>query len=508
MESLENNNGYILEAIGISKRFSGVTALNNLTIKVKKGEIRALLGENGAGKSTFCNIVTGILTLDEGKILFDGKEVKFTHPKEALSAGIRMVYQERNLIAYFTGAQSICLGLEETTWKFFLDERKIKEFAKSIMEKIGANIPLNVPVTLLSPSDQQMVEIIRAVARDPKLLILDEPTASLGKEEVDLLFKVLRNLKSKGVSIIIITHKLDEVYKVSDTITVLRNGAEVITESCKNLDRSSTIRHMLGRDIKSQYPLIEHTFTEENILEVINLSDYENTFKDINFYIRKGEVVGLYGLVGAGRTEIAQTIYGIRQKRKGDIFFEGKRLKDNDFLPSKLVKKGIYFIPEDRRQNSLFYNFYKLKENLTVGSLDKLILFSGIINLKKEHKRAVDIAAMESLKIVYNNLDQDITELSGGNQQKVSISRWISQENLKLLLMDEPTQGIDVGVKHDVYILIRELAKSGIGILFISSELSELIGVCDRLYIIKEGRIITSKNYEKFDEHEVMEMVL
>jgi len=339
-------------------------------------------------------------------------------------------------------------------------------------------------------------------------LILDEPTASLGREEIDILFKVIRHLKSRGVSIIVITHKLEEVYEVADTITILRNGSEVITDSCNNLDRKTTIKNMLGRDIKSQYPQVIHTFTEDKILDLRDLSDKKLVFKDINLYIRKGEVVGLYGLVGSGRTEIAQTIFGIRKKNKGDIYFDGNRLQDKDLLPSKLLKKGIYLIPEDRRKNALFYDFYKLKENLTIGSLADLIILNSIINLKEESKRAEEIASMESLKIVYNSLDQDVSELSGGNQQKVTIGRWISQKNIILLLMDEPTQGIDVGVKHDIYILIRELAKNNIGILFISSELPELMGVCDRLYIIREGTIISSRNYNEFNEHEIMEMVL
>lgn len=506
METLKNDK-YILEVIGITKKFGGITALDNITMKIKKGEVRSLIGENGAGKSTLCNVITGILNPDEGKIIFDGKEVRFANPKEALYAGIRMVYQERNIINYFTGAQSILLGMEETKWKFFIDEKKILRNAIKIMEKIGAEIPLDINATFLSPGNQQMIEILRAVAKEPKILILDEPTASLGRKEIDLLFRVINNLKLSGVAIVIITHKLDEAYEISDKITVLRNGKEVITESSKKLDRKSTIKYMLGKDLKTQYPLIKHSFTDENILKVENLSDSGGVFSDINLYVRKGEVVGLYGLVGAGRTEIVQTIYGIRPKLKGKVFFEGKEINES-YNPYNMIKSGFYLIPEDRRRNALFYDFFKLKENLTIGSLDKLVFLSVLINLNKENKKAEEIASMSSLRIIHRDLSQDISELSGGNQQRVSIGRWISQKQMKFLIMDEPTQGIDIGAKHDIYILVRALAKDGIGILIISSELPELTGICDRLCIVRGGKIIAIKNYEEFDDHEIMEMVL
>lgn len=498
----------ILNTKGLTKRFAGVVAIEKVDFILREGEIHAIMGENGAGKSTFCNVVTGIFPADEGEIYLSGERVRFTHPRQALDLGIRMVYQERNLIPYLTGAQSICLGLEEKQFGLFTNEKQIQSLAEKVRNVVDSDVPLNVEVRWLSPSQQQMIEILRAIVYEPKLLILDEPTASLGNEEVLKLFKVLRQLKERGVAIIIVSHRLTEVYSIADAISIFRNGRLIITEKTEQLSRASAIRHMLGREIKSQFPEIVSYATDENLLEVKNLADYSGKLKRIDLKIRKGEVVGLFGLLGSGRTELAETVYGIFPKVEGQIFFHGEELTDK-YDTKYMIDQGVLMVPEDRRRKGLFSKGFRIKENLTIGLLlDEIAGPLKTISVGKEKKCLGKITSSDVLRLKYSNPYQDVEELSGGNQQKIVIGRWIFKKNMKLLLMDEPTQGIDVGVKYDIYLLMRSLAKIGIGILFISSDLPELAGVCDRLYILKDGTIKAEFGREQLDIEKVMEMVI
>lgn len=498
---------YILETKEITKRFVGITAIDQVSIRIKPGEIRAIMGENGAGKSTFCNIVTGIFPPDDGEIIFNGEEVHFTHPSQALAKGIRMVYQERNLIRYLNGAQSICLGLEERRFKIFLNENKIRQLASAVREKVGANVPLDIPVGDLSPAKQQMIEILRALVYEPKLLILDEPTSSLGNEDVVILFNVLRRLKAHGVSIILITHKLGEVYEIADTISIFRNGQHIITDSTTNVNRETAVRQMLGRDFKSQYPEVMPFYSEELALEVKNFIDYSGKLKSINLNLRKGEVVGLYGLVGAGRTEFVESLYGIRERLSGEFYLEGEVVPRKSRV-ANMIRRGVLLIPEDRRKSGLFLQFFKIKENLTISAIRKLSNTIGFISRKKENKHVSRITSFDGLRLKFRELSQEVEELSGGNQQKIVIGRWIFQENIKVLLMDDPTQGIDVGVKHDIYVLIRSLAQRGVSILLISTDLLELSGVCDRMYVISDGTIKGELLRHEFENEKILEMVL
>lgn len=496
-----------LELRGLTKRFPGVVANEDIHMVIEKGEIRAIMGENGAGKSTLCNMITGILPPTEGELFFEGEKREFHHPKDALAVGIRMVYQERNLIEYLTGAQSICLGLEDRKGRFFVDEKQMLNRAVDICREIGAEVPLDVPVEYLSVAQQQMIEIIRAVAHDPKLLILDEPTASLGSAEVKILFGVMRKLKEKGVAIVIITHKIDEVFEIADTITILRNGRLVDTVKNGTIDRMDAVRMMLGKDVSSQFPEVVNTAKKERVLEIRDLTDAGGRVSHINLDVCQGEVVGLYGLLGSGRTEILESVYGLRGVKEGKVFLHGEECPLGK-RPGDMIKKGVFLIPEDRRHLSIFRDFFTIKENLSIGYLDKISGFLGMISRKKERELFRDITSREELRVKYAKENQDIEELSGGNQQKLVLGRWIYRENLELLLLDEPTHGIDVGVKYDIYVLIRKMAAQGKGILVVSSELPELTGICDRLYIIKDGQIKGELNRSEFENEKILEMVL
>jgi ABC-type sugar transport system ATPase subunit len=500
------DNDVVLEAKGIVKKFPGVTALNGMDLSVRKGEIRAIMGENGAGKSTLCNIITGLYGPTEGEIRFKGRKVSFSHPKEALKLGIRMVYQERNLIDFFTGAQSICLGLEDRKFRFFTDEATMKQRTGAILEDMGTSVPIDEPVSNLSSAQQQMIEIIRAVAHQPELLILDEPTASLGNEEVAMLFSVMKKLKEKVVAILIITHKLEDVFQISDTISILRNGQHIITVKNGEIDRTDVIKYMLGRDISAQYPVIVNNAQNENCLEVKDLADHSGKLTSISFNVKKGEVVGIYGLLGSGRTEILESIFGLRQRKGGTILLDGKLIKKT--IPSHMIENGIVLIPEDRRDNSIIREYMTLEQNVTLGYFKKFSNNIGLINRIKEDAVFEEIVQNPGLRVKFAYKNQDIGDLSGGNQQKVILGRWIFRDNLKLVMLDEPTQGIDVGVKHDIYIIIRELTQKGISVLMISSELPELTGVCDRIIILKDGTVKDELKHEEFDNERILGVVL
>lgn len=501
-----DENEVILEVKGIVKRFPGVTAIDHMDLKVSKGEIRAIMGENGAGKSTLCSIITGLYTANEGEIFFKNKKIAFSHPKEALAAGIRMVYQERNLIDFLTGSQSICLGLEDRKRRFFVDEKKMRQKTQDILKEIAVDIPIDVPINSLSPAQQQMLEIIRAISHNPELLILDEPTAALGNEEAEILFDVMRKLKAKGVAIMIITHKLEEVFEIADTISILRNGKHIVTVKNGEVDRMDVVKYMLGRDMSTQYPTIISHVKQQICLNIENLHDYSGKVKGVSFKVNKGEVLGIYGLLGSGRTEIMESIMGLHKSIKGRIYLESTL--QNSVRPDKMIDQGIVLIPGDRRDNSIFRRSLTLEQNATLGLIKKTLNKFGIISAKKEEEVFNKIATDPSLRVKYAYKEQDIGDLSGGNQQKIILGRWIFKEDLKLVMLDEPTQGIDVGVKHDIYVLIRNLVERGISVLMVSSELPELTGVCDRIIVLRDGKIKGEFLTQDFDNEKILEMVL
>jgi len=494
----------LLRLEGVTKTFPGVLALSKVNLDIKEGEVHAVVGENGAGKSTLCNVITGIFPPDKGEIFWKGEKVHIHSPRQALDLGIRMVYQERNLIPFLTGAQNICLGEEEKKGGL-VDEKAIIKRANVLKERLGTNIPVDVAVHRLSASARQMIEILRAFRRQPKLLLLDEPTASLTEADVETLFHVIDTIKKEGVSVVFISHKLPEVFRLADRISIFRNGQKVFTGDISEVTRESCIRYMVNRDLKHAYPEVK-LFAKEKYFEVEGVNSPDGLLKDISFYVKKGEVVGLYGLVGSGRTELSQTIYGLRPRSSGKIILNGKDL-DVDH-PGEAIEKGVLLIPEDRRGDGIFPCFM-LKRNLTISSIKrKLTRFLGLIKLREEVRLAKEIANSPMLSLKYSNINEDMNHLSGGNKQKVVIGRWVADENMKLLIMDEPTQGIDVGTKYEIYVLVRNLAKQGIGVIFISSEMPEILGVSDRLYVFRAGRVSGELQREEFSEEKVLHYAL
>jgi len=500
----KDKNNILLKVDGITKYYPGTIALDNVTFSVKKGEIHGVVGENGAGKSTLCNIITGICRADKGKVYWKGKEVNFLQPKDALDVGIRMVYQERNLIPFLTGAQNICLGNEE--YKGIInDERAIYKRACEVREKLGSNVILNERVQYLSPSARQMIEIMRAFIKEPELLILDEPTSSLTEGDIKVLFDVIKNMKKQGVSIIFISHKLNEIFNLTDSITIFRNGKNVHSSKTSELNRTECIKYMLNRDLKRAYPKIINHSIQENVLEVKNLQALPE-IKDISFYVKKGELLGLYGLVGSGRTETAEIIYGLRKKDKGKILYKKKPLNNN--ATEESIKKGLLLLPEDRKEHAIF-DLFNIKQNISIPVIkSKLAGILGMIKFREEKKYAENIANLPLLRLKYRNINKSMDELSGGNKQKVIIGRWLGIKNKILFIMDEPTQGIDIGTKYEIYVLARELTKNGVSVIYISSELPELLGICDRIYVFRSGNIAKELERKEFSEEEVLKYAL
>ncbi len=497
---------FVLELKGLTKRFPGVLAVDHVDLAITQGEVHGIVGENGAGKSTLCNMITGILTPDEGTVSYFGETVKFKHPSEPLHLGIRMVHQDRNLVPYLTGAQNICLG-EEPLGGLLIDEKGTMRLAEEVRKQVGVRVRLDVPVSYLSASGQQMVEILRAVFRQPKLLILDEPTASLTKEDAEGLMSVVRTLKEQGITTIYISHKLEEVLSLCDRVTFLRDGKKVDTREASTLDRATCVRLIANREIQSLFPPVRTVAGGKDVLKVEGLTDVTGRIQDIEFNIRERELVGLYGLVGAGRTEFVEVLFGLRPRKEGSIQFLGEDIRPG--TPTMdMIRKGVFLTPEDSRRKGLFYDIFNLRKNITIGQLD--LLASGLLGLISEQadrNKAVEAAGELSTK--YSDIEQSIDELSGGNRQKTIVARWLSRPGKKLFIMDEPTQGIDVGTKFEIYALLRRLVEEeGLSVIFISSELPELLGVCDRLYVFKRGKIAGELTRDEFSQEKVVSLAM
>ena len=486
---MNSKDTFLLETERLTKVFPGVVAVNNMDFQICPGEVHALLGENGAGKSTFCKLLSGIYPPTSGQILFDGRPVTLRSPHDALRLGISMVYQERNLIGFLSGAENICLGIESGRWGI-IDKDGVIRAATQIATKIGVDVDLGVPVQQLSLSEQQLVEILRALIHDPKLLILDEPTASLSHAAVSVLHDVIRRIVSKGVGVIYISHKLEEIFTVADRVTIMRDGKKVITKAVSELDFDSCIRYMTNQDIDELYPHRQgkSSSSSKPLLEVHGISD-GHKIHDVSFKVAAGEIVGFYGLIGAGRTEVANLLYGISPCKAGSILLDGQEVIIRS--PMDALRYGIFLVPEDRDRKGLF-DIFALKENLTISVVRRFLKPGGVISHRLENEVAKAILANSDLRLVYSKLNQDIHSLSGGNRQKVLLQRWLArQQDARIFIFDEPTQGIDVGVKHEIYELLVRLAREhNLGVIFISSELVEVLGVSDRVYVFRGGTIV------------------
>jgi ribose transport system ATP-binding protein len=470
----------ILSVRNLTKTYPGVRALDAVSIDFERGEVHAIVGENGAGKSTLIKILTGAIQPDSGEIDLEGVVHSSFRPHEAIfDLGISAIYQEFNLIPYLSVAENVFFG-KEITRGILINMNKMCSETEKILDRLGMKINPRMLIKDLGVAYQQIVEISKAISRNVKILIMDEPSAPLTTNEVDRMYDLVRTLKQQGVTVIYISHRLGEAFQLADRVTVLRDGKYIKTLITKETNRQELIRLMVGRTLGETYPEKKYK-SEEVLLEVKNLCT-EGLLKNISFVLRRGEILGLGGLVGAGRTELARVIFGADPIKAGEIYVEGKRVKIRS--TSSAITKGIGLIPEDRKRHGILSEM-TVKENISYSALRNLNRV-GIIMGKAEERIAQEFK--KKLDIKTPDLGRKVKNLSGGNQQKVVLSKWLATK-CKVLLFDEPTRGIDVGAKQEIYELIKQLAEEGTGIVFISSELPELLGMCDRILVMRKGEI-------------------
>jgi len=474
-----------LEMRQISKTFPGTKALNNVQIKAWGGEVLALMGENGAGKSTLMKVLSGAYQADPGgEILIDGQKVEIANPLAARALGISIIYQELSLAPNLSVAENIHLGDEPAT-RGFVDRRTMIENCRSVLERLGATFGPSTPVGELSIAEQQLVEIARALHAKSKILVMDEPTTALSSRETDRLFALIRQLRKEGLAIIYISHRMAEIYELSDRVSVLRDGTYVGTLVGDEISAEKLVKMMVGRDLDSFYTHDHDAKGSRGkpILEVRNLSDGGGRVHPASFILHEGEVLGIAGLVGAGRTELARLIYGADRKSGGEVLIDGKPV--NIHSPLEAIKNGIAYLTEDRKALGLFLDM-SVHDNVNIAVIERDARGGGMLNLKQARQRVRD--AIASLAIRGATPAIGVGSLSGGNQQKVLLSRWLETKP-RVLILDEPTRGVDIGAKTEIYRIINELVQHGVAILVISSELPEIIGIADRILVMREGRI-------------------
>lgn len=485
---------YLLEMTGITKHFSGVVALQDVSFNLKSGEVHSIMGENGAGKSTLMKVLSGVYTADNGTIRIDGKEVAIGSPAKAIELGIGMVHQELSNVQEMTVAENIFLGKEPVRLGV-VDFNKMNSEAEKLLKPLDFAYKPTTKISSLSVSNSQLVEIAKVLSQNAKIIVFDEPTSSITEDETERLFSIIRELKESGVGIIYISHKMDEIFKISDRITVLRDGHFIDSRPAKDYTENSLIEQMVGRTLDSIYPKEEVEFGEV-VLEARNLTDGDE-FADVSFKLRKGEILGFAGLIGAGRTEVMEAVFGTRKLVGGDVYIEGQKtvLKS----PEQAIKHGIVYISEDRKQKGII-PVGSVSGNLTISALDK-ISKRGVLNAAEERQQVSDY--IDKLSIKVSSQKQQIRNLSGGNQQKVLIARGMLTEP-KVLILDEPTRGVDVGAKAEIHALISKLAKQGMGIIMISSEMPEIIGMSDRIIVMHEGQIVGELERQCFNQERIM----
>ncbi len=482
----------------ISKSFSGIKVLDAISLQIEKGKVHALMGENGAGKSTLMKILVGLLQPDEGEVLLEGEVISGHSVHAILGKGIAMIHQEILMVPDLSVAQNIFLGKESHRFSW-LNENEINAHCKQILANLKFDISPKIKIKNLSIADRQMVEIAKAISNNAKVIIMDEPTSTLTDTEVKILFGIIKDLKNQGVAIIYISHKMDEIFKISDTITVLRDGKLVATQKAEELNSQTLIKLMVGREISELFPALK-TEIGRTLIMLKNLGR-KNVFSDINFEVKAGEVLGLAGLVGAGRSEIARAIAGLDKIDTGTIEIEG--IPTQIKSPSDAIKLGIGFVSEDRKALG-FIPQMSIKDNISLSSLEKFSKI-GIVNTKEQTKSTEVV--YNDLKVKASGLNQKVINLSGGNQQKVVIGK-VLMSNPKVIILDEPTRGIDVGAKFEIYKLINTLKAKGLAIILISSEMPEILGLSDRILVISQGKqkVIFSKSeasHEKIMQYAV-----
>jgi len=487
----------ILTMKNIDKSFPGVKALDDVDFSLNKGEVHALVGENGAGKSTLVKILNGIHKKDRGKIEYKGKEVEYKNPKEAMKAGLSIIHQELELIPHLSVAENIYLGREPRNG-IFIDYQKLYEMTGKIINQLGVNINPQEIINNLNIGKKQMVEIAKAVSQNADILVMDEPTSSLTNQEIEILFDLIQRLKEQGISIIYISHRLEEVFEICDRVTVLRDGKKVDDVKVENTEREKLIQMMVGRDIDERFPEVD-TENKNTILEIKNLN-VPNKIKNASFKLRKGEIMGVAGLMGAGRTELAKSIYGEFKKMSGEILLHGEKI--NLDSPQKAIKNGIYYLSEDRKGEGLILNL-SVKENITLSIVNKLSKFGIFINKNEEDKISKNY--IDEFDIKTPSPKQKVKNLSGGNQQKVVISKVLSTEP-QIVILDEPTRGIDVGAKNEIYHLIKKLTSEDVAVIMISSELPEILNLSDRILVMYENEQAGILDAKSADQEKIMNL--
>lgn len=481
----------------IYKAFGTNAVLEGVNFDTHGGEIHALMGENGAGKSTMMNILTGMHKKDQGTILINGKEHSYTNPKEAEEHGVSFIHQEMNTWPQMTVLENLFIGKEMKNKIGFIRSKEMKTLALKTFKELGITMDLDADVQTLSVGQQQMIEIAKALMTDCQVLIMDEPTAALTDREIRMLFKIIQHLKTKEVAIIYISHRMEEIFEISDRITVMRDGMTVDTTLTKETNVDDVVRKMVGREISDYYPK-KNAEIGETVFEVKNLSGTSG-FENISFSVKSGEIVGFSGLMGAGRTEIMRGIFGIDPTSQGEIILEGKKVQLKN--PSTSIKAGVGFLTENRKEEGLVLDF-SIKDNISLPSIDEFRV-RGLIDTKTEDEFVQLL--MKRLTVKAQNEDISAGSLSGGNQQKVVLAKWIGI-GPKVLILDEPTRGVDVGAKREIYQLMNELAERGVAIVMVSSDLPEVLGVSDRILVVHEGKIAGELNRTEATQEKIMNL--
>lgn len=470
----------ILSIQNICKAFPGVKALDGVNLDLYEGKVTALLGENGAGKSTLMKIISGVYTLDSGEIIYEGKPVVFKNPREAQLSGITIIHQELNLIKDLSIAENIFLGREPKGAFGNIAWKKLYEDAQALIDRLGLKRSPKTLVGQMSIAEQQLVEIAKAISFNAKVIIMDEPTDALTEAETERLFKLIRDLRAENKAVVFISHRLEEIFEICDELTILRDGKPVCEAQVADFTQEMIIENMVGRKLEEQYPFVKADGAGAVVLKVDGLSNTHVT--DVSFELRAGEVLGISGLVGSGRTELAKTLYGLYPVEKGQVTLAGEKAHFKS--PADALRAGLSYISEDRKSEGLVLGL-SVAQNMTLSSLDQLTGFAGRIDSKKEKAVVADYIGKMSIKTPKQ--EQVIKLLSGGNQQKVAIAKGILNQP-KVLILDEPTRGVDVGAKKEIYEIINGLKASGVGVIVISSEMPELLGISDRIMVVHEGR--------------------
>ena len=496
----EDKKDIILSIRGMSKSFGRNKVLKHIDLDVKKGSIMGLMGENGAGKSTMMKCLFGTYQKDEGTIILDGKEINFTGPKDALENGVAMVHQELNQCLERNVIDNLFLGRYPKNSLGVVDEGRMKKEASDLFRNLGITVNLSQPMKKMSVSKRQMCEIAKAISYNSKVIVLDEPTSSLTAPEVEKLFKMMRQLREQGISLIYISHKMEEILKISDEVTIMRDGTYVGTWPAGELTTDLIIQRMVGRELTNRFPPRSNV-PGEVVLKVENFTSIDpRSFRDVSFELKKGEILGIGGLVGAQRTELMEGLFGVRHIESGTVTYKNETIKIHH--PRDAIKKGIALLTEDRRATGIF-GVLSISDNVGVASLDKYIDYGVVLNNKKLDSLVKD--NIDKMSIKTPSTKTQIQSLSGGNQQKVIIARWLANDP-EILILDEPTRGIDVGAKYEIYTIIADLAKQGKAIIMISSEMPELIGMSDRIMVMCEGRVTGFVDSKTTTQEEIMSL--